>query len=269
VKLREKPTAPPKRNVFLYGPPKSGKTLALVSAPGPIALLNADLENATYLAHQRSAEGHLLELDLSPESEKDTPTLRTLLELEQIANARKFGTVQTVGVDPVGELYLRLVRELSGNAISPAIQVYQQAGVFVERLCRALCTCPDVNVVICAHDHPMKDESTESVEVLPYTGSATNPSLGRKIMSMVDVIGFTARVEQADGDPLFMAQLVNAKGRRGGDRFDVLAKKENGYSRRLDLTEWFDALAELTSADSTDTVTSTKPDPGATPEEEK
>jgi hypothetical protein len=254
VRLREKPTLPPRRNVFLYGPPKSGKTLALATVPGPLVLLNADLENATWLAHQRRPD--LQEIDLEPVDPNDKqPVLRTVLELENAANQRKLDSVETIGVDPVGELYARLVREISGNAVSPAIQVYQQAGVFVERLCRALCKCPQVNVVFCAHDHPMKDESTESVEVLPFTGSASNPALGRKIMSMVDVIGYTARIERADGDPLFVAQLVNAKGRRGGDRFDVLGTKENGYCRPLDLSEWFEALANVGEPSSDNTVT--------------
>jgi hypothetical protein len=150
VKLRDKPTVPPCRNTFLYGPPKSGKTLALATAPGPIALLNADLENATYLAHQR--RGDLKEFDLTPEGDGDRPMLRTLLELETAANDRRLGPIKTVGVDPIGEVYMRLVREISGNAVSPAITVYQQAGVFTERLCRALCICPDVNAVFVAHD---------------------------------------------------------------------------------------------------------------------
>jgi hypothetical protein len=84
----------------------------------------------------------------------------------------------------------------------------------------------------------MKDEATETVEVLPFTGSASNPSLGRKLMSMVDVIGYTARVEQEDGNVQYVAQLIPAKGRRGGDRFDVL-----GDFRPLDLSEWFAAMA--------------------------
>jgi hypothetical protein len=217
VRLREKPTLPPRRNVFLYGPPKSGKTLALATVPGPLVLLNADLENATWLAHQRRPD--LQEIDLEPVDPNDKqPVLRTVLELENAANQRKLDSVETIGVDPVGELYARLVREISGNAVSPAIQVYQQAGVFVERLCRALCKC-------------------------------------RKIMSMVDVIGYTARIERADGDPLFVAQLVNAKGRRGGDRFDVLGTKENGYCRPLDLSEWFEALANVGEPSSDNTVT--------------
>jgi hypothetical protein len=261
MKMREKPTTPPTRNVFLYGPPKSGKTLALATAPGPIALLNADLENASWLAHQRRDDLH--EIDLTSTGPQDRPTLRTVLELEQMANERKLGGVATVGVDPIGEVYMRLVREISGNAISPAIQVYQQAGVYLERMCRALCSCPQVNVVLVAHDHPMKDEGTETVEVLPFTGSASNPTLGRKLMGMVDVVGFTGRIELEDG-PRFVAQLANAKGRRGGDRFDVLGTRENQFMRDLNLSEWFDALASTaTPADATSANES-----GATPEKE-
>jgi hypothetical protein len=61
-----------------------------------------------------------------------------------------------------------------------------------------------------------------------------NPALGRRLMGMVDVVGYTAVMEQEGGDYAYVAQLVNAKGRRGGDRFDAL-----GPFREMDLTEWF------------------------------
>lgn len=90
-----------------------------------------------------------------------------------------------------------------------------------------------VNVVLVAHDLPIKDEANGEVERLPATGT-NNPALGRKLMGMVDIVGFTAVVEQSDGTYDYVAQLVNAKGRRGGDRFDVL-----GPFRKTDLAEWF------------------------------
>jgi hypothetical protein len=237
MKIRDKPTEPPCRNVFLYGPPKTGKTLAaVVSAPGPVLMLNADLPNATYLAHQKSPDGHLGEIELDRADR--FAALKALKAIETAANKNDLGSAKTVVIDPVGELYGRLIRELSDNAISPDIRDYQAAGQHIERTCRALCECPTVNAVFTAHDHPMKDEATETVEVLPFTGSASNPSLGRKLMSMVDVIGYTARVEQEDGNVQYVAQLIPAKGRRGGDRFDVL-----GDFRPLDLSEWFAAMA--------------------------
>jgi hypothetical protein len=103
----------------------------------------------------------------------------------------------------------------------------------IERTCRALCASPAFNTVLVLHDIPVKDEASGEVERLPGTGT-TNPALGRKLMSMVDVIGFTAELQTESGRQ-FVAQLVDQKGRRGGDRFDVL-----GEFRETNLTEWFE-----------------------------
>jgi len=44
------PSEDPNTNVLLYGPPKSGKTVAAASAPKPLLYLNADRPNATRFA---------------------------------------------------------------------------------------------------------------------------------------------------------------------------------------------------------------------------
>jgi hypothetical protein len=228
VKIREKPKDAPTRNVLAFGPPKSGKTLmAALTPPGPVMYLNADLPNATYLAHQRAKEGQFLELEFE---DKANPVFSLVQELESAANTGKFkGKVQTVAIDPVGELYMRLLRELSDNAISPSLPTYQAVQTFIERMVKALCICPDVNVVVVAHDLPVKDEGTGKVERLPATGT-TNPALGRKMMGWVDINAYVKAVDNEGGGRTFGAVVA--------DRFDVLARQQS----ELNLGSWFEQL---------------------------
>jgi hypothetical protein len=220
-----------KRSVLLYGPPKTGKTAGATSAPGPVLLLNADLPNASWFAHQRRDDL----TEVAYESFGDT-----LVAIGKgiAAQDLTFGGVtpepiSTIVVDPVNEVYRRLLEELAERAISPSLPTYQAVSVHLERFCRALCEAPAPNVVFVAHDLPVKDEASGEIERLPATGT-TNPALGRRLMGMVDVVGYTAVMEQEDGGYSYVAQLVNAKGRRGGDRFDSL-----GPFREMDLSEWF------------------------------
>jgi hypothetical protein len=261
MKIKEPPTTPPARNSLLFGPPKSGKTLmAALTAPGPVAYLNADLDNATWLAHQLAGEGQLLELEF--EADKPNPTHKLMTELETLANENKFGTVKSVVLDPINELYLRLLRELSQNAISPSLPTYQAVQTFVERLCRALCNCPGVNAVFVAHDLPVKDEGTGKVERLPSTGT-TNPALGRKLMGMVDINAFLRPVDTDTGQ-VFGAVVA--------DRFNVLerqhveAPSEAGELtfEALNLTRWFDRMAA--AAPKTESDATSDENTGAMPE---
>jgi len=62
------------------------------------------------------------------------------------------------------------------------------------------------------------------------------------LMGMVDIVGYTGVIQKEGGDPEYVAQLVNAKGRRGGDRFDVLLGPGE-TTRPVDLTDWFATTA--------------------------
>lgn len=218
------PPKVPKRNVLLYGPPKTGKTRGATSAPGPVLLLNADLPNATWFAHSQQKRGHIKEVQYEG--------FNTLLEIGTMV-AKGELPFETIVIDPLGELYRRLLEEFSQRAISPSLPTYQAVSVHLERFCRALCESPDFNVVLVAHEHPVHDESNNTTEKLAWTGTK-NPALGQKLMGMVDIVGFTAMIEAEDGNHQYVAQLINAKGRRGGDRFDSL-----GDFAPLDLAAWF------------------------------
>jgi hypothetical protein len=215
-----KPEADAHINILLYGPPKSGKTVGASSAPGPILYLNADRGNATRFAHKlhgdRMNEAHVTGLDT---------LVAALAEIKR-------GDYATVVLDPIGEIYRAVLEGLSGRAMRPKIQDYGDTGTHVERFVRALCDEP-INLVIIAHETAVRDEDTGSFERLPYTGT-NNPAFAAKLMALVDVIGYTGVVEgEGDAPSRYMAQLITAHGRRGGDRFGVL-----GTARELDLSEW-------------------------------
>ena len=217
-------------NTLLYGPPKTGKTLGACSGPGPVALLNADLPNASWMAHKRFGK-EILEVELEG--------LQTMIDL--IVTLRQDPIVRTVVVDPVADLHRTLMEEESNRAIRPSRDTYGNVSVHIERFCRELCRLP-INAVIVCHETVQRDEESGSFERLPYTGT-NNPNLGAKLMAMVDIIGYTGVMEGDDGTRTDAAQLMAGGGRRGGDRFSTL-----GPWQPLNISAW---LEQITSAEQT------------------
>jgi phage nucleotide-binding protein len=210
-------------NVLLYGPPKSGKTAAAASAPGTILYLNLDLPNATRFARGRAGDRmHEVQFE----------GLQTLVDI--YAAVHQEPTFDTVVIDPIGDLYRRLLEEASDKSVRPTLNQYGDVGTHLERFCRSLCEAP-INVVLIAHEFPVQDEASGEVEKLLWTGTkSSSAQMSNKLMGMVDIVGYTGILETEDAGKQYVAQLANAGGRRGGDRFDVL-----GDWRPLDLTEWF------------------------------
>jgi hypothetical protein len=237
MQLRKPDDRPLHVNVLLYGPPKSGKTAGACSIEGGVLLMNADLPNAAWYAHSLDEEGRVSEVDM-------TSVLDTMVEVHDMVNqpattAKTAGRVwDTVVVDTVGELYRRLLDEVSDDALRKTLPQYGDTSTYVERFCRMLCEAP-VNAVFVCHEAPVKNEASGEFESLPLTGTS-NPALGQKLMGMVDVFGWTHRFEQEEGHVEYVAQLITDGGRRGGDRFDCLDAGQ-GY-RKLDLAEWMTTI---------------------------
>jgi len=208
-------------NVFLYGPPKTGKTMGGASAPGPILYLNGDRPNAVVMAKRKYGD----KLHIAKITGLETMIAATHALLEE-------HDYETVVIDPISELHRMTLEGLSGRSTHPPIQLYLDAQTHIERFCRHLCDLP-INVVFIAWEKAEKDEESGTFERVPFMGT-NNSTPAAKLMAMVDVIGYTG-VVAGDGDepPKYMAQLVPAGGRKGGDRFGVL-----GRTREVDLTEW-------------------------------
>jgi hypothetical protein len=204
-----------------------------------VLLVNCDLPNASWFAHRVTKD--LIEVHY--ESFKDTmiAIAESLKKKDLTFGGLSKKPVQTIVLDPVGELYRRMLEEFSQSAVSPSLPTYQAVQVHLERFCRFLCESQDVNFVMTAHEFPVQDESSGEVEKLLWAGTKANSqSMSQKLMGMVDVVGYTAVVEKEGGGYEYVAQLVNGKGRRGGDRFDDLLG-EGEVSRPVNLAEWFAA----------------------------
>jgi hypothetical protein len=225
MKLREH-TPIPKQNVLLYGDSKSGKTTGACSAPGPVLLINADLPHAPWYARTKYAV-----------DEVEWEGFKTLQEIEAAATGEKF-PYETVVLDPIGEVYLKLLDEFSNNAITPTLPTYGAVQTHLYRWCKAIAEAPNVNLIITAHE--LELENGDELLIRPFTGTS-KAKFGNRLCALVDVYGYVAMTEtQVDGESVKqpMAQLVNGKGRVGGDRTDSL-----GSTRELDLGEWYKTMA--------------------------
>jgi hypothetical protein len=235
--LPEKVTA----NYLLYGPPKNGKTAGAMTAPGGVAYLNADLPGRIRFGKSRDTEGRVQVFQLPEGSVWDT-----LVEVQ--AESQKDDWFDTVVVDPIGDLYSRQLLDLSSKALRPTLPTRGDVSALLERWCRAMCENPKVNFVMVCHEfhyNPNEgDDNSFEQELLPFTGTTSSDKMPKKLMGMVDVIGYVRRVEMPveDGENAateikYLAQLRDGKGRRGGDGFDVLATDEVPF-RELNLTQW-------------------------------
>ncbi len=203
----EPTSSPPTLNIVLYGPEGSGKTWGSLSAPGPILYLNAEGRNGVDDAREHYGAAHIHEVTI------DSP--QVLDEAELYLRGGGEGE-QTVVIDSLSSAYRALVDHFSGGG-KPSLPNYGDAGLRIERFCRALRDMP-FNVIAIAHEIAIRDDATGAFERMPYTGS-NNPALGVKIMSDYDVVAYSARVAPEDGsEPRTLAQVIAGNGRRGKNR---------------------------------------------------
>lgn len=216
--------------ILLYGPPKTGKSGGAVKgAQTPTVYLNADVDNALRYPRRQVPRGTLKVINLK------TGVLAAMKDLERAVQAQP-EKIDRVIIDPLGELYRRLLFEVSQGAVSPSLPNYQTTGFHLESLLRAVAEAPVTSVFV-AHEYPVPNEGTGEVEKLMWMGTKSNSeALSQKIMGLVDVIAYTGVVEQ-DGAKEYLSTLVNAKGRRGGDRRDVL-----GDAQPTDVGAWVEQI---------------------------
>jgi hypothetical protein len=228
-------------NFLLYGPPKTGKTADACSAPGPVLLLTADTPNATRYAQLKYGD------------KVKVVRVQGLATLSTAMKAVQSGLFKTVVLDPVNEVYTRLLEDLSRGATRIALPIYGDVQTHLERACRWFCAQPQINFVMVAHELTLENDSGDGtrVEKLPHAGPSKD-KLSQKLMGMVDVVAYTGlHRDPENGEVKPVARLFNAGGTRGGDRFDVFNEYEV-----VDLTRWLEvaasAAAEPQPADTAD-----------------
>jgi hypothetical protein len=216
----------PTLNILLYGPGGTGKTVNACSAPGPILVGNAEGESALRFARGKWGDDKIHEKAIT--SAKDLDDI--------FVHVREGCEEKTLVIDSVGEVYQRLVEELAGSGRA-SLQNYGDVNTKIERFVRAIKDLP-INVVLIAHEQLDEDDGASIKR--PATGGKKLPE---KLVAAVDVVGYCAVIPEADDAPRrYVAQLVEANGRRAKDRSGSLGKL-----RDVDLSEWIPTAVEAMS----------------------
>lgn len=216
----------PTLNILLYGPGGTGKTVNACSAPGPVLVGNAEGESALRFARGKWGDDKI--------HEKAIVTAKDLDDIYM--HIREGCEEKTLVIDSVGEVYQRLVEELAGSGRA-SLQNYGDVNTKIERFVRAVKDLP-INVVLIAHEQ--LDEDDGSTIKRPSTGGKKLPE---KLVAAVDVVGYCAVIPEGDDTPRrYVAQLVEANGRRAKDRSGALGKL-----RDIDLSEWIPVAVEAMS----------------------
>jgi hypothetical protein len=228
--------------VLLYGQAKAGKSVGAATAPGPIMVLSADRPGAYRFARTRHPRGHIREVRVEGKNS---------LDLAYTYLRRNPGDFQTVVVDPVGNVYDVLLKELGGG--KPQIQHHGMVQNTILDFVKALRALP-IHVVLVAHEE-MSGSGDDDVAAVrrPMTGGQKLPD---KVMAEMDIIAHVGRIPATEDAPdRWVGVLVEDKGRVAGDATGSL-----GRMRDLNLSEWFGhATASLTPDDSD--LPWTEPDP--------
>lgn len=242
-----KPTeVPPTINVLLYGPGGVGKSVNASSAPGPILYGNAEGENALRYARGKWGDEKIHEYPIASAKDLDELYLYVRGGCEE----------KTLVIDPVGEVYQRLVEELAGGGRA-SLQNYGDVNTKIERFVRAVKDLP-INVVLICHEQ-VDDEEGE-VTRRPMTGGKKLPE---KLVAAVDVVGYCAVLAESEGTPRrWVAQLVEANGKRAKDRSGGLGKV-----RDIDISEWLPVYIEAIQGGQQELAPETETPPAAESDE--
>lgn len=251
------PAAPDTFNVLLYGQPKSGKSTAAATAPGPILWLNAEGPGALGFARKTAAERGTTvhEVVIDKRAKNATGLLDAAYLHVRDGNEPQ---VQTVVVDTVGKVRDALIAQLvvpgAKNSLQQFGQVADKLGGFIQ----AMRDLP-VNLVLLAHAD-VRDSDEDGRIVMPLIGG----KLTETVPGEVDVVAFTAPLTTDEDGTRYYGQLVERKGRIAGDRSGGLAGEQG--IRLLDLTEWLAGYREALTPDDTSDVP-WDGDPGDDPEQ--
>jgi len=225
-------------NILLYGPAKNGKTVAACSAPGPVLLLTCQGPSSYRYAKAKYKD------KVRPVKFEGRQTLTTVTAYLRAGGQGE----QTVVVDTVGDIHSAVLEQVGGK--KPQIQHYGQANDTVYDFVRTLRDLP-VNVVLVCHEQ-IDDSEEGGATRRPLTGGKKLPE---QVMGEVDIIAYCGVVQPDEKkDPVYVGQLVQAKGRRAGDRSGAL-----GSTRLLDLEEWVATANAALAPDESDVPFSDAP----------
>ena len=236
--FEQPPAVPETANFLLYGPPKTGKSTAAATAPGPNLWVNAEgpgaLGYARKIAAQRGTE--ILEVRIT----RQTDTRQVLRDVIKHVRDGIEPAPKTVTVDTIAKVREALIRQIVVPGAKNSIQQFGEVARILREFVQTMRDLP-VNLVLIAHQDVQDAEGERIVRAL--IGGA----LTEEIPGEVDVIAYTHSFKnEDDGARRYVGQLVEAKGRIAGDRSGGL-----GAVRDLDLSEWLAtyraALAPKTS----------------------
>jgi hypothetical protein len=227
--LIEAPKGPEQFNVLIYGAPKTGKSTAAATAPGPILWVNAEGPGALGYARKIAAERKTQILEVRVERDIDA---RQLLR-DVIVFVRKRDDIQSVVVDTLAKLRDALIRQIVVPGAKNSIQQFGEVAKILEEFVQVMRDLP-VNLVLVAHQEIADADGDRIVQ--PLIGGA----LTAKIPGEVDVIAYAGSfVDEESGERRYVGQLVERNGRVAGDRSGAL-----GPVRDLDLSEWLGVYRE-------------------------
>lgn len=225
--------APETFNVLLFGEPKSGKSTAAATAPGPILWVNAEGSGALGFARKVAREHGTTVHEVQVVKRGAVSAV-----LDGVVEHVRSGlepVPATVVVDTVGKLREALAREIGGE--QPTVQQWGKVSTTLLDFVGSLRDAP-VNLILLAHTEQVDDADA---------GRTVKPLIGGKatqlIAADVDVVAFASSFRDKSGTTRYVGQLVDGNGRVGlGDRSNGIAAGE--AFQDLNMAVWLERYRE-------------------------